>query len=117
MGAFLAYGHGFDKRRAGLHTARQGFNYTVIGVEMNMSKSFLLALVILSGSSLGASANNWTCSAQNMQSFKYDGGATAYIHLAPYSYGGDYPVAMNKAKTQATGKTANGTTFTCVKRK
>jgi hypothetical protein len=45
----------------------------------------------------------------------YYGSDTAMIHLQGYSSGGNYKVAKNAQGTEATGTTANGTPFTCVK--
>lgn len=53
----------------------------------------------------------WGCKAPNLVTFRYSGGDNAYIHLSPYSYGGDYRVTKNGIT--ATGETANGTTFVC----
>jgi hypothetical protein len=69
---------------------------------------FLLAAFALSSP---ASATEWVCSAKNMITGHYDGGATAYIHLSPYNRGHDYPVGK-KGKT-VTGHTSNGTPFVC----
>lgn len=75
-----------------------------------MKRVGLLVLVslALSGS---AQAEAWTCSAKNIVSGNYDGGATAYIHLSPYERGNNYPVTR-KGKT-VTGRTSNGTPFVC----
>jgi hypothetical protein len=64
--------------------------------------------------SSAASAAEWTCSAKNMITGNYDGGATAYIHLSPYNRGHDYPVA--KKGRMVTGHTSNGTPFVCKRR-
>ena len=60
-----------------------------------------------------AKPKTWTCTAPTLVNFSYDGGETAYIHLQTFSSGGHYPVTRNKAGTQATGVTANGTKFVC----
>ena len=75
-----------------------------------------LGVIILFTAGLcgSASAQSWTCSAPGMQSGTYDGGATAYIHLSAYSNGKAYPV-VKKGKT-ASGKTSDGTPFTCVQK-
>ena len=55
----------------------------------------------------------WKCEAKGIANFRYDGGATAYIHLNPYYKGNDYPVSLNSTQTEATGTTGNGTPFVC----
>ena len=60
-----------------------------------------------------AKPKTWTCSAPNLVYSSYDGGETAYVHLSPYPSGGTYSVTKNKAGTQASGVTANGTKFVC----
>lgn len=62
-----------------------------------------------------SAGSNWQCTAQNLISANYDGGSDAYVHLSPYSYGGNYSVTKN-ADGSATGTTANGTKFTCTKK-
>ncbi len=56
-------------------------------------------------------AKAWTCNAPGLLNSSYSGGDTAYIHLSGFQTGGVYKVA--KKGNVATGKTANGTTFTC----
>lgn len=73
-----------------------------------------LAMLLCTAFVSDVNAQNWTCSAPGMQSGTYDGGATAYIHLSAYPSGNAYPVTK-KGKT-ATGKTSNGTPFTCVQK-
>lgn len=58
-------------------------------------------------------AEKWKCSAAGLIAATYTGGATAYIHLSPFAYGGNYKVTKKGSK--ATGVTANGTRFTCSK--
>lgn len=53
----------------------------------------------------------WKCSAPGLVSGRYDGGASAYIHLGGFPSGGTYPV-VKKGKV-ATGTTKNGTKFAC----
>jgi len=45
----------------------------------------------------------------------YTGSGTAMIHLQGFSSGGSYTVTKNAQGTEATGTTANGTPFTCIK--
>ena len=58
--------------------------------------------------------DDWKCSASSILDARYDGGSSANIHLAPYSYGGSYAVTKSADGKTATGTTANGTSFTCV---
>lgn len=60
-----------------------------------------------------AGAATWTCTAKNLVYAAYDGGPKAYVHLKPFQTGGHYPVVKSKDGTVATGRTANGTAFTC----
>lgn len=62
-----------------------------------------------------AHAEGWTCSAPGLVSGSYDGGGTAYIHLAGFPDGGNYSVQTIGAK-KVTGTTKNGTKFSCIKR-
>lgn len=56
-------------------------------------------------------SNSWTCTAAKLADGHYEGGATAYIHLSPYSSGHDYPVTR-KGKV-VMGTTMDGTPFKC----
>lgn len=56
-------------------------------------------------------AEGWKCSAPGLIAARYEGGATAYVHLSGFAYGGNYKV--KKSGDKATGVTANGTKFTC----
>jgi hypothetical protein len=78
---------------------------------------FVSLAAILVSHAMPAVAQNakWVCSAPGLVSASYDGGQSAYVHLTGFNRGGTYPVEMNKAKTQATGTTANGTKFVCKK--
>ena len=58
-----------------------------------------------------SSQGSWTCSAPGLQNSSYSGGDTAYIHLAGFNSGNNYPVTK-KGKV-ASGVTKNGTRFTC----
>lgn len=75
----------------------------------------LTACATSSGASKQVDAGNgWKCSANSILGARYDGGNSANIHLAPYSYGGNYVVTKSVDGKTATGTTANGTSFTCV---
>lgn len=76
----------------------------------------LALLLVLTGPTLtSAQASQWTCAAAGLKSFRYDGGDKAMIHLAAYSYGGEYPVTK-VSETEVQGKTQDGTSFTCTKK-
>jgi len=62
------------------------------------------------------STSAWNCSAKSLVDSSYNGGSYANIHLSAYSSGGDYKVKLNSSKTIASGKTADGTLFTCSKK-
>jgi len=87
----------------------------------NLSRALCLAAILSAGAAAAAAAgtvdagNGWTCTADKIKNAKYDGSARAYIHLDPYSKGDRYKVAMNAAKTEATGTTGNDTPFVCKK--
>ena len=61
-----------------------------------------------------ASGPAWSCSAESMVSGSYSGGSTASIHLSAYSSGGTYGVTKSADGKTASGKTGDGTPFTCV---
>lgn len=79
-----------------------------------MKPILLIGTMVLGGLASKVEAESWTCSAPGLLSGSYDGGATAYIHLAPYQNGNSYPV-VKKGKT-AIGKTSNGTSFVCTQK-
>ncbi|MCP4319417.1 MAG: hypothetical protein GY789_26375 [Hyphomicrobiales bacterium] len=58
-------------------------------------------------------AATWECTAKNLKNYRYTGGARAMIHLSPYNSGGNYRVTK-VSDTKVTGKTKDGTSFTCV---
>ena len=62
-----------------------------------------------------AHAAGWKCSAAKLKNYSYDGGSSAMIHLSPYSSGGRYCVKKVNAN-KVTGKTKDGTRFTCTKK-
>ena len=62
---------------------------------------------------LSAKEVKWKCVADGLENFEFDGGNTAYIHLESYNSGNNYYVEFNASKTVATGKTGDGTPFTC----
>lgn len=74
-------------------------------------KTFFALAAFAFAISGSAHAGSWRCSANNMVSGQYDGGATAYIHLSGFNQGSDYPV--RKSGNKATGVTKNGTPFVC----
>lgn len=70
---------------------------------------------------LGACASTgvggaWACSSSGLVNSHYTGGDTALIHLQGFSSGGNYPVTKSADGNVATGTTANGTAFQCVKK-
>jgi len=76
------------------------------------------ALIVLAFSAPAAAnsvnaGNGWTCTAQNIANATYSGGRSAYIHLRPYRGGQQYRVSVKG--NRATGRTSNGTQFTCTK--
>ena len=71
----------------------------------------------ISGCASPGDGATWTCSATGLVSAKYDGSEYANVHLQGFSSGGNYKVKLNEQRTEATGTTANGTPFTCVKAK
>lgn len=82
------------------------------------TRFFGAALIAASVTGLAgpAAAVTWECKASQIQNYSYDGGDSAYIHLAPFQRGSNYPVTVSKDGKKATGVTANGTPFTCTKK-
>lgn len=64
----------------------------------------------------GPEPTNWTCSAKGLKQSSYAGGNTALIHLRGFSRGARYEVTLSEDGRTATGKTGNGTPFTCSKK-
>ena len=75
----------------------------------------ILTAITLTGCATTGDGAKWTCTAKNLVTAQYNGAGLAYVHLNPYSSGGMYDVKLNEARTEATGTTANGTPFKCVK--
>lgn len=67
------------------------------------------------GMTVPAAAENWVCSAKNLVNYQYTGGSRAMIHLSPYNSGGSYKVTK-VSDAKVTGKTKDGTPFTCIKK-
>jgi hypothetical protein len=74
-----------------------------------------LAAIAISGCATPGDGASWKCSAQGLVNSHYTGSDYAMIHLQGYSSGGNYKVTKNTQDTEATGTTANGTPFKCVK--
>ena len=84
----------------------------------DVSRALCLAAILSTGAAAAGTVdagNGWTCTADKIKNAKYDGSARAYIHLDPYSKSDRYKVAMNAAKTEATGTTGNDTPLVCKK--
>ena len=75
------------------------------------SLAIAIAATLVSPGSVEAAS--WKCTAAKMKNYSYSGGSTAMIHLRGYSKGGRYSVRKVNAK-KVTGKTKDGTSFTCV---
>lgn len=60
-----------------------------------------------------AAIKKWTCTAEGLAEFRYDGSNWASIRLAAYSSGGNYRVSKDKTGDVATGVTADRTPFIC----
>ena len=58
-------------------------------------------------------AKTWTCTAEGLAEFRYDGSDWARIRLAAYSTGGSYKVSKDQTGNTATGVTADRTPFVC----
>lgn len=84
---------------------------------MHPKRFFLIALtaIAISGCATTGDGASWKCSAQGLVNAHYTGSGTAMIHLQGFSSGGSYTVTKNAQGTEATGTTANGTPFTCIK--
>lgn len=75
----------------------------------------VLAAVAISGCATTGDSANWKCSAQGLVNSHYTGSDSAMIHLQGFSSGGSYKVTKNAQGSEASGTTANGTPFKCVK--
>ena len=75
----------------------------------------ILAIATVSGCATTGDGASWKCLAQGLINSHYTGSESAMIHLQGFSSGGSYKVAKNAQGTEATGTTANGTPFKCVK--
>ncbi len=85
---------------------------------MFFRKTALLSSAVAAFALVGCASNpsdgkKWACGAPGLISAYYSGGNTASVHLQGFQTGGTYAVTKNAAGTEATGKTANGTTFVC----
>ena len=60
-----------------------------------------------------AKEGKWKCDASDISTYSFNGGNSAYIHLMSYSSGNYYRVKFNETKTEAKGKTGDGTPFIC----
>lgn len=67
------------------------------------------------GQEASADPGSWKCSASGLANAEYDGSGSAYIHLGRYRSGHRYPVKLNEARTEASGTTADGTPFKCIR--
>lgn len=81
---------------------------------MTQSARLLLVLAIAGCAAPGDGAT-WTCTANGLISASYNGSDYAQVHLQGYATGGSYKVTPNAQRNEATGTTANGTPFKCVK--
>jgi hypothetical protein len=88
-------------------------------MDMRTMKFSLVALAMAAFSGCAATGDDatWKCSAQGLLNSYYVGSDNAMIHLQGFSSGGNYKVSKNAQGTEATGTTANGTPFKCVKTK
>ncbi len=77
----------------------------------------VFSILILSACATTGGGGEWTCSAKGLVNSYYTGSDKAMIHLEGYSSGGSYEVTKNAEGTEATGTTANGTPFKCVRSK
>ena len=60
-----------------------------------------------------AAAKKWTCTAEGLAEFRYDGSGWAHIRLAAYLAGGNYRVSKDTTGDVASGVTADRTPFVC----
>lgn len=75
----------------------------------------VIAIATVTGCASTGDGGSWKCSAQGLVNYSYNGSESAMIQLQGFSSGGYYKVTKNAQGTEATGTTANGTPFTCVK--
>jgi hypothetical protein len=77
----------------------------------------VLLAIGLAGCQTSGGGPAWSCTANGLINANYNGSDYAQIHLQGYSTGGSYKVTLNEQRTEATGTTANGTPFKCMKAK
>lgn len=77
----------------------------------------VLTVITISGCATTGDGETWKCTAQGLVNSYYTGSDSAMIHLQGFSSGGSYKATKNAQGTVATGITANGTPYTCVKTK
>ncbi len=58
-------------------------------------------------------AKKWTCTADSLADFRYDGSGWAYIRPSAYSSGGQYRVTKDETGDIAKGFTQDRTPFVC----
>ncbi len=83
-------------------------------IPIHLANLFFLGFLAISSHAVAAD-ETWTCKAEGIREFRYDGSGWAYIHLNAYQTGGSYQVKLNEDRTEATGKTKDGSAFTCVR--
>lgn len=85
--------------------------------KFSLSWPALCGLVVgLSACAAPGSGQPWECTASGLVNSHYTGGDSALIHLQGFSSGGNYAVTKSADGNVATGTTANGTAFQCVKK-
>ncbi len=59
-------------------------------------------------------AKKWTCSAEGLAEFRYDGSGWAFIRLSAYTSGHQYRVTKDESGDVAKGTTQDRTPFVCL---
>jgi hypothetical protein len=77
----------------------------------------LITVAFISACASSSEVGTWKCSANGLVNSHYAGGDTAMIQLQGFSSGGQYMATKSVDGSTATGTTANGTAFNCVKTK
>ena len=58
-------------------------------------------------------AKKWTCTAEGLAEFRYDGSGWAFIRLSAYATGHQYRVSKDESGNIAKGSTQDRTPFVC----
>jgi len=77
---------------------------------------FVLCCAEFANAQQKAKSDKWRCTATSpISRYQYDGGDTAFIHLEVAGPSGGHWYSVTKSGNKASGRTNNGTKFTCTR--